>query len=724
MKKNNLRRLIINSMLSLGYLTLVSGCASSERALKNSPIGKEVNLDFDRKQTNLWPLYYSEGDNQSILWPMIDVDKKGFAVRPLFHRNSNDYGILWPYCSFNTRKKTGWALPVFWNNNFIAYGPMWHNWDWESYGFIPLMAVEPDNGYVLNYLWNDNTKSKTFLPLAHFSPENNYVLNYFWNNQDKSRAFVPFYAQNDEGGYVLNYFWNNQDKSRAFVPFYAQNDAGGYVLNYFWNNETKSKFIFPAAYLSPDFNCVLNTWWNKKLGTYGFFPLGGKTENLNYVLLGIWNQGYWMVLPVMGQGKDWFWAFNYYRNQDKHNILPFVYWDNEKTWVFNFYKDQEKTLILPFGGKGKDWFWAFNYLHNAGNNIIFPLCGWKNNKSIFDICTPLFSTSYKKNTRKFDFMNFAGPLAHYNHNSNDGIGLTLFYYATYNESPSEFGLSLLFGKTHHELPFLINYYENNSGQNGFSLLWNILFGYENTSGNGEFSVKDFTSDGIDSSFNDNVTHKSWALLGSYLGKQGSTKIWKNDADTELCDTLHSQLAEMLNLQKNLEYQQFTATKAAHSNAALERRAEIKRKIAKLQEDIKKQSAKIELDLPEINSSEMAESAFRNFLLATTIEADFSSHKLLFGLLWNHETLAQDYQWSILWRIVRGVKIDDQEMVKILGKAFSYQRDGERTRYSFFPGITIESAPGKHRWSILGDMFERHTENARSGGRILWIPYGN
>ena len=90
------------------WALLLTGCVSGDRLARNTPFASGSN-SFYRDGVNLFPLYYQEGVNRSILFPLIDIDDRGFAVRPFYHKDNDEHGILWPLAAFN--KTEGWVGP-------------------------------------------------------------------------------------------------------------------------------------------------------------------------------------------------------------------------------------------------------------------------------------------------------------------------------------------------------------------------------------------------------------------------------------------------------------------------------------------------------------------------------------------------------------------------------------------------------------------------------------
>ena len=96
-------------LVLLTAVILLSSCASSRRMMRVSPFsdGHDV-LNPNPQRTNLFPLYYKNGDVNSAIWPLIDWDSKGFAFRPLYNLEGDDHSILFPVSGWNAQDGDGW----------------------------------------------------------------------------------------------------------------------------------------------------------------------------------------------------------------------------------------------------------------------------------------------------------------------------------------------------------------------------------------------------------------------------------------------------------------------------------------------------------------------------------------------------------------------------------------------------------------------------------------
>ena len=124
------------AFFALGAVFL-AGCVSGDRLARNTPFASGGN-SFYRDGINLFPLYYQEGENQSILFPFFDIDDRGFAVRPFYHRDGKEQGILWPLCAFNDNE--GWIGTYFWKGT-------------QKLGLLPFFVKNDDLWWLFPASW-------------------------------------------------------------------------------------------------------------------------------------------------------------------------------------------------------------------------------------------------------------------------------------------------------------------------------------------------------------------------------------------------------------------------------------------------------------------------------------------------------------------------------------------------------------------------------------------
>ena len=135
---------------------LAAGCVSSKRAMRVSPLAKEVEVSFDQEAVNLWPFYFNAGGSGAILWPLADFDAQGFAVRPFYVQDGRERSVLFPLSAWNDR--SGWALNGYWTERNFGMWPLFHHGPgggycllgWrspESWGVFPLARFGARGGY-------------------------------------------------------------------------------------------------------------------------------------------------------------------------------------------------------------------------------------------------------------------------------------------------------------------------------------------------------------------------------------------------------------------------------------------------------------------------------------------------------------------------------------------------------------------------------------------------
>ena len=200
-----------NSFLALSILSIVflTGCVSMDRMVRNAPFNGN---DFYRDGVNLWPLYYQEGVNRSILFPLIDMDDKGFAVRPFYHKDENKHGILWPLSAFDTQDNEGWVGPLLWQKKM------------KKFGLLPLFITSGGDFWSLPAIWLSPRKQKYYV--------------------------LPLFAKERDGLMVGN-FIKGKDWFLIF-PVYGQGKDWFYFLNFAYScnqaREEKNYYVFPVAW--------------------------------------------------------------------------------------------------------------------------------------------------------------------------------------------------------------------------------------------------------------------------------------------------------------------------------------------------------------------------------------------------------------------------------------------------------------------------------------------
>lgn len=238
-------------LLAARALLLLScmGCVSGDRALRNSPAGRKIEVRFDGSTVNLWPLYYHSGDFTSVLWPLFDLDSRGFAVRPFFHHDRDAAAILWPLSGWD--HSGGWALTAYWGEGCCGMFPLFHIGKFHYLGMFPLIYYwKPDNWFA-GPVWRTHDSGGLF-PVLWLSDDFNLAGPAWWDYDSGNWGFFPL-------------VWNI-NRFHAAGPVW-------------WNYGNQSWGVFPLVKISQDYRIIGPVWWRKKQPGGGFFPLFGLYAN-------------------------------------------------------------------------------------------------------------------------------------------------------------------------------------------------------------------------------------------------------------------------------------------------------------------------------------------------------------------------------------------------------------------------------------------------------------
>lgn len=280
-------------LLAAGALLLLScmGCVSGDRALRNSPAGRKIEVRFDGSTVNLWPLYYHSGDFTSVLWPLFDLDSRGFAVRPLFHHDRDAAAILWPLSGWD--HSGGWALTAYWGEGYCGMFPLFHSgkfhtvgpffWehDGEKFtylGMFPLIYYwKPDNWFA-GPVWRTHDSGGLF-PVLWLSDDFNLAGPAWWDYDSGNFGLFPVQWKVDNFNMIGPAWWNCGSGNWGFFPLVWNINRFHATGPVWWNYGNQSWGVFPLVKISQDYRIIGPVWWRKKQPGGGFFPLFGLYAN-------------------------------------------------------------------------------------------------------------------------------------------------------------------------------------------------------------------------------------------------------------------------------------------------------------------------------------------------------------------------------------------------------------------------------------------------------------
>ena len=141
-----------------------SRALSSDKKISHGEIS-----GLDNTLVNIWPFFFASNNYWCALWPMIDCDPYGFAVRPFFNKEGDDCSVLFPLSSWNSRSKSGWFANFVWEPNAFGFIPL----TWQSkcdiksnYYYTPLFILE-QNRRKLTYDSSKRTDRSFFCCFAY-----------------------------------------------------------------------------------------------------------------------------------------------------------------------------------------------------------------------------------------------------------------------------------------------------------------------------------------------------------------------------------------------------------------------------------------------------------------------------------------------------------------------------------------------------------------------------
>lgn len=381
---------------------LAGGCVSSKRAMRVSPLAKEVEVSFDQEAVNLWPFYFNAGGSGAILWPLADFDAQGFAVRPFYVQDGRERSVLFPLSAWNDR--SGWALNGYWTE--------------RNFGMWPLFHHGPGGGYCL--LGWRSPESWGVFPLARFGARGGYASPVWWKSgENGARAYgvFPVWCHTPDfrmAGLFYRTLYGDNTESWGVFPLLHSSEEWNHIGPAWWKPENSSWGVFPLAWITPDFSLAGPVYWNRENGetvSGGLFPLAYLSKEWNYAGPVVWRYGddrrsrafgvlplcwryqdFRLVGPVWWEKSDWGVLPLFWKVGDENMLFPFYYyWHNGENFKFN--------LLGPVGGvkrrssrPGWDWHFLWPLLEKDGDSFgVWPLFSDNRRPGGGVLPSPLFS---------------------------------------------------------------------------------------------------------------------------------------------------------------------------------------------------------------------------------------------------------------------------------------------------------------------------------------------
>lgn len=411
---------------------LAGGCVSSKRAMRVSPLAKEVEVSFDQEAVNLWPFYFNAGGSGAILWPLADFDAQGFAVRPFYVQDGRERSVLFPLSAWNDR--SGWALNGYWTERNFGMWPLFHHGPgggycllgWrspESWGVFPLARFGARGGYAGPVWWKsgeNGARAYGVFPVWCHTPDFRMAGLFYrtlYGGNTESWGVFPLLHSSEEWNHIGPAWWKRDggklDKWGVFPLLWVKPELSlaGPV---WWSSKTGSWGVFPLAWLTSDFSLAGPVYWNRENGetvSGGLFPLAYLSKEWNYAGPVVWRYGddrrsrafgvlplcwryqdFRLVGPVWWEKSDWGVLPLFWKVGDENMLFPFYYyWHNGENFKFN--------LLGPVGGvkrrssrPGWDWHFLWPLLEKDGDSFgVWPLFSDNRRPGGGVLPSPLFS---------------------------------------------------------------------------------------------------------------------------------------------------------------------------------------------------------------------------------------------------------------------------------------------------------------------------------------------
>jgi hypothetical protein len=417
----------------------MSSCESSrrmDRFLKEKKVTDQEELKGDRVQG--FPLFYQNGVQTSVLWPLFDKDDKGISVRPFYNREENEQAILFPLSAWNKAEGDGWVGPYRWNQDRHALFPIYY----KSQGF----------NHYLNYYKTENNQG--FFPFYNYSKKGD-----FWCWWLYGMETTPESQRHSVLAGLLSRWEkkNNGDYTAYLFPYYSKKEG-----------DTKTNMLLPLYHSKKSSTSERRTLlplfhqYTKANGTSGFYtPLGGHSQSAaksmtmispfyysrksptskSKTLIPLFHQfskadgtsGVYTLLGTYSKNRDssnWLiWPLYHAKTTPKNEnktLLPLFHQSSNDQGDSRFYSllggytknnGNENLMITPFwwsGTKGDHKYqllFPFYYRSQYGENDrkwLFPWYSFKNGTEKTQALFPFyFRNQYGENDRKWLFPYFS-----------------------------------------------------------------------------------------------------------------------------------------------------------------------------------------------------------------------------------------------------------------------------------------------------------------------------
>ena len=693
--------------------------ASSTRSNREGVAGMDDTL------VNIWPFFFRSNAYWTILWPLVDKDPYGFAFRPIYNHEGDDYSILFPLTAWNPAAGHGWVTLFAWKRSGFGLIPLTWQWKEGKTGgayYTPLFVYNYDEEplhytvHTLNRTYATSKWSRTdrslfcFLALdekrtsvesgswawlyGNGYPEIKNEWNYRFDGKkpfpENQTAFENYRAE------IFRTLPRLETRERGLIPF--------------WINTTRSNGDYKNLVL-------LLTRWEQSGKDFKwdliFGPLLARyedeyTENSRYEA---GERSFTSVLLCSHFSTQ----RHYERTETwkKLNALDQLAWGESfrqrKPAIEDALKKLDPALKLPPTVVDQQTYRLFvddlwkKYefpIREEHTGMILPLFYYNTDPNSLHWVVPALITTWKSDEKSSDF--FSLPLLSYIGRAPDEDVTTILTPLAYYAKTVR--------RTRRDYP---------------------------VAGRNKLSVPERQC----AELNDR-----YALCGLFYRGRFAFNVAKEGLDAKNIEKLRELLLELPRTRKRLDGRHKEIAKQTGLNDRWQTKGEIERlkkliryeelkieraELAKNEAKYQKKvadalkiaaSLKLKLDAATLGSTDAAEKA-ADELLANCTELR-SYEDIGNGLFFRKEKFCNgDHRWHFLHILAGGEKSGEKESTHILHLLYRYRREGQRSETIFFPFVSTVRDGEDSRFSFLWRVFSLTKRGGKTGGHILFIPFG-
>lgn len=704
-------------ILALGLCLVLQSCVSMDRMVRVSPFHEDEGIS-STERVSMFPLYYQNADENSVLWPLVDWDDEGFAFRPVYVKEGCEHAFLWPLSGWDTEAQDGWFLTAYWDKNSGGLFPLFHKGKKLSY-YGPFVSSKSASG---------------LLPIYYNDKETFWLAELFVKNEKKDSTQYRFLS------FLGNYeTWDNGDSRSWLIPLYYASKEGN-----------EEKFISPLYVHHQD---------------------GSKTYS--HLLTAYWGDHGTGVFPLFHRGESFSFYGPYLIKNEGHALFPLYYKDEQNLWLAELYAQHKRKgslerRFLSFLGNHKTW--------DNGNrrSWLFPFYYHQKMSNKESTISPFFSTSYRNG--QLENLNVLGLL--YNsferkdysykfllwplfiqEEKRSGVtetDLAFLWHSETNKETGQYKRSLWplfsYGNDGAREDFwtVTSFFSKGGGEeNNYISTW--FWGRKKSSGNKNtvdvnlninsypyhhqsvYSDYEERTDGYYFLFGDYKEYKyadeiprardrsrqrlKYSYSNDFLFNSHEKKVFRRWKEGSLSEK------EMKMIDAWNERMVFTSIKQPKSSFVVNKHMATKEEVPTIEEMIEL------LQTHGVAVKGQGERDINEGLEALAKEKSYLATTSERGSIFNvfKSTFSEgDYEWKVFWGALKSKKSGDREQASFLKYLYRREQEKEEVRRDIFPFIKWDSGE-ESRFSFLGFekigyLFNVKKDSGGWGGHFCFIPW--